>query len=550
MRLSHQRMTELSVVGCSAWVLVVVPALLPGVVAAQVPGIMEGQSTDTEYKQPPAIGIIPIPEVATVQPDDKLNVSRRSGTWFEPSITVQHTATSNVRLDASARSDQLTEVIPGFRWVSDTARIKGFLDYSLRMGHYARGTVSDQVWHNLNAKGSVEAVENQVFVDVYAVSSLQPISAFGAPGNFSPANPNMAQTSSFRLSPYVMGNFANGMDYELRYGVQHTRSDADNRSDVTVNDWLVHVGDKPVGQVLGWGVDAAQQSASYTYGRDIDSTTLRARVSYLPTPQLIVAAIGGYESTNQLSPVRESHDIFGFGFDWRPSDRTRVFFERENRYFGESHNAIFEHRTSRTVWRYTDQRGVTSGLVDPFMRFGALSDLLDGFYSRAEPNPIRRAQLVREEIERMGLQGDMQVSQDFLTSSATLQRLQQLSLALLGQRSALVLALLRSNTRLLDGALRLGDDFDFNRNIRQRGWSVMFAHRLTQNSSISANLGESRSIGTLSGLETRVRSLMLGWNIVVAPRTNLGLQLRRILSDGASNRFGESAIMGFITHRF
>lgn len=544
--LSHHRIASVSVVACAAWVL----AVVPGHAAAQVPELAEGPSPGLEPDQLPVSTTRPISAAAAAQPDKARGTSHESSIWLEPSITIQHTVTSNARLNAAGLSDQVTEVTPGFRLVGDRPRIKGFVDYSLRTAHYARGTASDRVWHNLNARGTVEAVEKRLFVDMEGIVALRPISAFGAPGDFSPANPNMAQTSSFRVSPYLRGNLSGGLDYEARYGFQDIRSDANNRSNVMVQDWLLHLGSRPIGQMWGWGLDATQQNAEYSNGRNIDTTALRARVSYFPTPQLQLTGIGGVESTNQLSPTQESHDVVGFGIDWRPSERARLSFERESRYFGESHNAIFEYRTPRTVWRYIDKRAVSSGLGVQSASMGSLFDLLDGFYIRSEPNAVRRAQLVQAEIQRMGLPADLQVFQDFLTSSSTLQRLQQLSLALLGQRSTLTLMALRSDTRLLNGSLQLGDDFDTNQRIRRRGWSLMLGHRLTPNASINTNLSETRSVGSVPGLETRVRSLIFGWNTLVVPRTNVGIQLRRILSDGNVSRYNESAIMGFITHRF
>jgi uncharacterized protein (PEP-CTERM system associated) len=362
----------------------------------------------------------------------------------------------------------------------------------------------------------------------------------------------MAQTSSFRVSPYLKGSFGSAVDYEARYSLQDTRSDAGNRANVTVQGLLLHLGSKSDGHTtLGWSLDAMQENADFSFGRNIDTTTLRGRVSYLASPQLLLVGIGGVESTNQISPTRSSHSIVGFGADWRPSERTRLFLERESRYFGEAHNVNFEYRTARTVWSYTDRKGIFTGLgAQSSASMGSLFDLLDSFYARTEPNAIRRTQLVLAEIERRGLPADMQVFQDFLTSSSTLQRLQQLSVALLGQRTTFTLEILRSDTRLLDGTLQLGDDFDTNTRIRQRGWRLMVGHRLTPNASINASVGEMRSVGSVPGLETRVRPLILGWDNRVARRTNVGIQLRRVLSDGSITRYDESAIMGFLTHRF
>jgi uncharacterized protein (PEP-CTERM system associated) len=301
---------------------------------------------------------------------------------------------------------------------------------------------------------------------------------------------------------------------------------------------------------MSWTVEAAQQNAEYTNGRNIDTTALRGRLGYMPRSGLRLVAIGGAESTNQLSPIRETSSILGFGVDWRPSERTSVSFERVKRYFGESHNAVAQYRTGRTVWRYTDKKSVVNGLGDQFGSPSPLYDLLDGFYMRTEPNAIRRMQLVQAEIERMGLPADMQVFQDFLTSSSKLQRLQNLSFAILGQRSTLTVAVMRSDSRLLQGAFSLGDDFSNDSKIRQRGWNISASHRLTPSSGVTLSFGEMRNSGVDTGLETRTRPFIFSWTSLVARRTSVGLQLRRVLSDGNVSQYGESAIMGFITHRF
>lgn len=537
---------KISALGCAVCVL----TATPGFVAAQVSEQTDEQQSTMASDLLPENVVQDGAENSTAPSSSGPGVVRKSGILFEPRITVQHTVTNNVRLDNTGKSDQLTELMPGFRLVSDTARIKGFADYTLRATHYLHNNYSDQIWHSLFARGTVEAIEKRVFVDVSGIATLQPISAFGAQGGYYPANSNMAQTSTFRVSPYVRGNFSGGMDYEARYSIQDTRYDTGARSGVVVNDWLLHLGRKPIGQIFGWGVDATQQNADYSNGRNIDTTALRGQLDYMPASNLRLAVIGGYESTNQLSIVRKSHNIVGFGADWQPSSRTRFAFQRESRYFGESHNAIFEYKTARSVWRYSDRRGIVTGLGARSGAMGPLFQLLDGFYAQREPNADRRAQLVFSEISRMGLPADMQVFPDFLTSSSTLQRLQQLSLALLGQRSTVTLLVMRSDSRLLDNSLQLGDDFNINSRIRQRGWNLMLGHRLTPNASVNASIGEMRSVGSVPGLETRTRPFIFGWNTLVARRTTAGIQLRRVLSDGNVTRYSESAIMGFITHRF
>lgn len=506
---------------CAVWVLATGtgPALLPGAVSAQTTPA-QGQANPPSW-------------------------------WLEPRIEVQHTATSNVRRDATDITDQVTEVSPGFRWVAHTARVKGFADYSLRGFHYARDAGHDNVRHHLNASAAIEAIEQRAFIDVTGVVTVQPLSVFGAPVDGAPGNPNAAQTSSFGLSPYLRGRFGSAAGYEARYSVQHTDTDTARRSNVTVQDWRLRLDNQHSGQLLRWSVNANQERVDYSLGQSIDTAALRARLRYAVMPQLELAVVGGVESTNQISVARESHRISGVGAQWRPSPRTTLLFERENRYFGGAHNVVLEHRSARTVWRYTDKKGISNGLGGQSASQGALFDLLDGFYTSIEPDPIRRTQRVLAEIDRLGLPADLQVPQDFLRSSSTLKREQQLSLALLGRRSMVALAVMQShNQRLGQVGLSLGDDFDVNERIRQRGWSLLLAHRLTPNTSVQAGWIAQRSTGTAQGLETRVRSLALGLNTLLAARTSGALLLRRTLSDGSSSPYNESAIVAILTHRF
>lgn len=499
------------------------------------------------------------PEEKKVAPDThrSLPVAGQEATptkrssWLEPRIVVRHTATSNARRDAQGTSDQITEISPGLRWLGNTSRVKGFVDYSLRGFHYARSTGTSHIEHQLNGNVAIEAVEQHLFVDVNGAISMQPISVFGPPVDGLPGNPNAAQTSRFGVSPYWRGRLGSAADYELRYRMQDVRSDSAQRSDARSQEWRVRVDNAQSQPVLGWALEAGQEQVDFSQRRSLDSTTLRARLRYAATPDWMLMAVAGAESTNEVSLARESHHIAGLGVQWRPSERTRVLLERENRYFGAAHNVLLEHRSAQTIWRYSDTQGVSHGLGAQSASLGGLFDLLYGFYAQMEPDPLLRSQRVQAEIDRLGLSADLQVPQDFLRSSSTLERVQQLSVALLGRRSMVTLAVMQSDNRRLGlGPALLGDDFDSNARIRQRGWSVLLAHRLTPQTALQASLSEQRAVGTALGQQVHVRSLALGLSTQLALRTSLGLQLRRSLSDGRASPYNESALVAMLTHRF
>jgi uncharacterized protein (PEP-CTERM system associated) len=474
--------------------------------------------------------------------------------WLEPRVSVGATLSSNGNLSATnARSEQVIEVSPGVRMVANGPRAKGFLDYSLRGIYYAQGTSGDGLRHALNASGTLNAWDNRAFIDVSGVIDDQAVSAFSPTANAF-GDTNRSQTASFRVSPYLRGDLAGLADYEARYSLETRSTETNSRSDVTVQALSLALGSRMQGQTLGWSFNASSQDVDYSLGRATRSDSLRAGLIVVVTPQLRTTVYAGVESNDILTPSRKSYNTTGFDVEWRPSARTRLFVGLEDRYFGAGHNIALEHRTGRTVWRLTDTRGVVdSPLQAGQASLGSIYTLLDNLYASTVPDPIQRAQLVNAELIRLGLPPDAQISQSFLSSSATVDRAQSLSLALVGQRTVVTFALTRNRSSRLQSVFGLGDDFDNNSRIDQQGWSVNVGHRLTPISSLSAAVSRQTSDGSGIGVAQSNRStaFTLGYTTRLAPRTSGSLQLRRTQYDNSGfNAFSETAITGLLTHRF
>jgi len=470
--------------------------------------------------------------------------------WVEPRVSAGVTLSNNGALSATnPQSEQTFEVSPGVRVVVNRPRVKGFLDYSLTGLYSAQGTSRDNLRHALNANARIDAWDNRAFIDVSGVVSDQSVSALGTSSRL--ADANRSETASYRLSPFVRGNLAGLADYEARYSLLSSSTGASDRSDVTSQDVSLSLASPRDGQTLGWLFNAALQETDYSQGRRTQSDTLRAGLVYAATPQLAFTVFAGVESNDVITPSRKSYSYNGLNLDWRPSPRTRVNAGVDDRYFGHSHNVLVEHRTGRTVWRFTDNQGVSNSLLNAAnATLGSLYNLMDSLYTSVEPDPIKRAQLIEADLLKLGLPGSTPVSRPFLTSSATVQRAQQLSVALVGVRDVITLAVSRGNTRRLDTAFSLGDDFDTEAAIRQQSWSLIYAHRLTPITAFSASLSGEKSTGTTTGSETRSQSLELGVTTRLGLRTSGSVQLRRTVTSGTSSNYGETAIAGLITHRF
>lgn len=474
----------------------------------------------------------------------------RSGMWVEPRITTGVTLTNNgTQATSNPTAEQVLEVTPGVRVVMNRPRAKGFVDYSLSALHHAQGTSGDNFRNALNANLTLEAVRERAYVDVSGVIADEAVSAFG-PQSIARSDVNRSETSSFRVSPFIRGELGT-TSYELRYSAERLNTDINTRSDITVQDLSLRMRSDLTGQTLGWSLDASSLSADYSLGRSTRSDQVQGGLIYVVSPQLTATFLAGVEANNVITLTREKYNTTGLNLDWRPSDRSRLEAGIQKRYFGTGHHLAFEHRSGRTVWRINDTRDVINNPLDSKnANLGSIYGQLDTFYSLQYPDPVERSKVVEAELLRRGLPSNATTSQDFLSSSALLERAQSVSVALIGIRDVVTFALTRSTSRRLDPAITLGDDFDGNERIQQRSWGLNYSHRLTPLTTTTVGLGQQKTTGLVSGLDTRLTSFSVGLTTRLAPRTSGIVQIMRAIYDRIDAPYRETAISAFITHRF
>jgi len=474
----------------------------------------------------------------------------RPTVWVEPSISVGATLSSNGNASSSdARSEFLFDVTPSIRAVLNTPKVRGFVDYSLSAQYYLQGNSDNRLSNRLNANGTVEVWDQRAFVDLSGTISDESVSAFGPQSLTTLSDTNRSETSTFRVSPYISGNLGGFADYQLRYALQTLNTDTSSRSDSTSQVISGRLGSRPSGQLLGWYLDAFSQETDYTLGRDTRSDTVRAGLIVLVSPQLNVTLTAGVETNDTISLQRESYNITGLAFDWRPSERTSVSASVEDRYFGTGYNVAMEHRTGRTIWRYVASRSASDSSQAGSISRGSIYDLFDASLQALQPDPILRAQLVQAELLRLGLPADAQIFQNFLSSSATLDETQQLSVALSGIRSVVTFNVTRGSTSRLDSFSTLGDDFDSNNEIDQQSWGVNYAHRLTPVTSFNAAFLNQKSVGD-SGDSSKRQTISFGLSTRLAARTNGSVQVQWGRFNNTAGSYSDAAISGRINHRF
>lgn len=439
-----------------------------------------------------------------------------------PRVGLSETLTDNVRLnDQNKRSELVTQVSPGLRVDIKGARLKTFFDYALTHVSYARGSASGRNQNALNTFGTFEAIDNFAFVDFSGSISQQAVSAFQVQSLDNTAvNANRAEVSTYRVSPYLRGRLGSSANYEARYTQTMTNSSSVLSSDVTSTEGSVRLNGGSAFRRLGWSADASRQTADYSAGRATESDRFNLGLTYAITPQINAFVNGGHESNNFTSLDKQGYATSGFGFNWNPSERTKLSASRNQRSFGQAHNLSFEHRSARTTWRISDSKDVTT-------------------------TPSQTGLLLNTEVIQPS------VINSFLTSAISLQRRQDMAVSLLGVRSTVTLTATRSQSTRLDNTPFAGqDDLKLSAVVNQRGLSVIYSHRLTPDYSLSAALSQQDTSGVLSSQDNTLRGLNVSVSGKVGHRTSATLSARRTVSSGNSVPYTENALVGNLNVQF
>ena len=470
-----------------------------------------------------------------------------------PSLSITETLTDNSRLvNVGQQSDLITQITPSLRISSTGGRVKGFLNYSLNGLAYARHSQGTNFQNSLNALANVEAIENWAFLDASANISQQSVSAFGTQSTDpSLANGNRTEVRTYNLSPYVRGRLADLASYEARLTHTGTRNSSTTASNNSSDEARLRLGgDSPL-RVLSWSADATRQVIDFSAGRRTEDDRVRGELHFAVDPQLQLTLIDGRESNDYVSLDKQSHNTPGWGFDWKPTERTRISAQREQRFFGNSHTYVFEHRMPRSVWRYRNTRDIATGFGQPTAGSpGTAYDLFFTQFASQQPDPVLRATLVNNFLQANGIAPTTQVFGGSLASAVMLQRREDLSFALLGLRDTVTFTASQSDARRLDSVVAVADDFSNGNNLRQRGLSVNLAHRLTPLSALNLIASMDRTSGSTAAQSTKLRSISLAWTGRLGPHSSGSMGARHSVFDSPTNPYKETAVTAALSLQF
>jgi uncharacterized protein (PEP-CTERM system associated) len=468
---------------------------------------------------------------------------------LELRLGVTQTFTDNVDLSATdRRADSITRLSPGLRLVSRTGRVQGFVDYSLSALAYARSGSGTSLRNALAGNGTAELLERRAYLDAQATISEQSLN----PLDVQAADPQVSRTNrtevrTVGLTPRVQGRLGAVAQWDASLGYRASRATSSTVSSSSSSTAQVRLGNGDALTALGWSLQASHVTRSFTAGRSTVDDTLRGVLDYHANPELSVGVIAGYESTDIISPARESRTTSGLRLTWVPSNRAQFHAEVERRFFGSAHNVGFLYRLPRSVVSFSDVRSLSNGVGQPStVTQGTWYDFIDRTIAADVRDAAQRDALVRGYLNQYNISADPNVLQSFLSSGVTVNRQQQFSYAWLLPRDTVTFTLQQSDGRRVGTVTAGSDVFSTFSDIQQRGYSLTLAHRLTPLSTLTLGYTQRQTSG--GAIENTLRSATALWSTQLTQRARFTLLGRHARFSSTTVPYNESALVGsFVT---
>jgi uncharacterized protein (PEP-CTERM system associated) len=473
-----------------------------------------------------------------------------------PALQLEETWSDNIALAAPGleRSDLVTQLSPGLHVSGQGGRLKADVGAAWQIMTYANGTSGNRVVPSLNGSGTLELVENWLFVDGLASISQQAVSPFGAQlTQTANTNANNSSVSSYSLTPRIKGAIGLDLTYDLSYRLSQTST----TSSQSATQGATAQGTN--GQTAGWTGGLRWGNASRLFNLAANFSTTNTRYSggqasndssigriygyFNPDAHLSFSANVGRETNNAstTSATGGSSSTRGMGFNWQPSPRTTFSGEHDIRYFGPNDTLSLSHRFRRAALNvsYSRDRTDSQNLLLQNTT-STYYQIMSASLTASVPDPVQRDLLVRQLLQSQGLAPDAAPVLGFLSDSMLIHRALNISFSVIGVRNTLTFTATRSNSRT-DTVPSSTDVLATYTEVAQSSLGLNWAFRLSPHSTLTANLMQTKSEGTGTtglGISSLQSTANLLWTLQVGPHVSSSFGLRRVNATGSATGTG------------
>ncbi|QOY94687.1 TIGR03016 family PEP-CTERM system-associated outer membrane protein [Massilia sp. UMI-21] len=502
-----------------------------------------------------------LPRLAPLAAAAMLLAGECQADWrIQPTISVTETFTDNVSRqdDARAHSQFVTDLNPGLTLFGRSRRFQLAASGQVHQFAYSRGgmpnTADRSYGYALDGRG--ELVEDFLFVDASASSSPESISAFGEQGGRLYSLGNRTQVKTWRISPRLEQRFGHAAHLSVRYTRDSVDSDRSAFGDSSSDNLSASLASGKSFDTLGWGLSYMRQDLDNEVSGESSSENANGSLRYALNKRLWLTGRIGYDRYDyQSMGGRTEGRSWSGGFDWTPSQRTRLNAEIGRHYYGQTGKLLALHRSRHTVWNISYDDLITTSRQQ-FLLPSTIDTaaLLDSLFSATITDPVLRQQAVADYIQLTGLPPSLADSINFLSNRYLREKRLQGSVAYAKGRSRAVLSVYRTERVALsdqqsDSELLGSQLSSLNDNVRQKGVSLNYDYRLNSRTSITGAAVISRSLSLRTGYESPHHELRMGLTRLLGNDLRGAIEVRRTGGGRGPNAgdYRENAISASLT---
>ncbi len=487
-----------------------------------------------------------------------LKVALTLSAFAAPALAQQQATRLQTRIEANALfSDDMNaepgrdrgalfSLVPGLSLISRGAELRGSVDYSMTLVRPWRTEQHpDSLQHALNAQMQYAQQGGGFAFDARAGVGRQARSAFGIqrPSNGQVRlDENQREIYTLNLAP----SWSSRIGDRLQFGVSH-RVQATNVRDSLVGDSTLQTTSLQLGPAsraaLAWGLGYTDARVSPRLTRDTRTQSAFGSLSWRPDIDWDFGASVGHQRSDLRGPLTQEGATYGLSARWRPTPRSLLAASADHNVYGNTHSLSLEHRFARASLRLQEVRSVQNPGVAGAAVALTNYELMFAQLASIEPDPLLRDQMVRAQLQQLGLSPDAVALTGFLTSRPTLSRQRLIGAAWQTQRSNWAMTLSRSDSERFAPTLEGFDDFADSRQVSSEGLSLSASYRLTPVAGLSGVLQWQRNQGDLASQRTELQSATLSWNTRLGRAQQLSLSLRHSNYEAPTRSYEENSLL-------
>jgi uncharacterized protein (PEP-CTERM system associated) len=402
------------------------------------------------------------------------------------------------------------------------------------------------VAHSLSAQFSAEALERWLYVDGQAGYSRQTADPFGVQGigNSPAAEASTAEVATASLSHYVKGALGNTLTYEVRLNASGTNARRSLLGDSTSYGGNLSLASPLSTRLVGWSFVASGQETDYRVGRSTRNERWSASLSWIPDADFNVVVRGGEERTDVGQAAEATrYSNWGGGITWRPSPRTRVQFDGDERYFGTSYRLVLEYRTPKTSLLVGSSR---SDNIGPNQRASVTAfQLRDAQLASLFPDPIERQQQVLALLASQGLRPDDIVFSSIISGAVSVVERTDASLSYNGRFLTASTSVFFEKNTVIDALLGGAPEA-----VERKGYVANLGYRFGPTTTLALAGSWLTTLPTDTRTGTNLKSASATLERQMGSRTRANVGLRYSVFNSAVSPYREAALTARLNHRF